>query len=317
MVERLMRHTTSSLRTVLLAPLAIAVVACSGAKPALPTAVVMVATACADADSHVRTQGQLTLGTGDPATLPWWGGDPATHYLVQPSGVPTWSVGNPYSMEGFEAGVAYSIVNAMGYQPDQVHWVKTDFAADESAAVANVDFTIENIPIVSTDSTVVFSEPYLTSTEAVVSIDGNATTSSTKVTDLAAFRLGARAGSGGERMIDSLVHPTTAPRTAPDDRALVDQLRSGQVDAIVVETNVAHYVRDGSPEDGSHGLKDAVIVGEIAPDVWKDEYAFALSPDNALLGCVNGAIELSRSDGLIDEYMAEDLAAPKDAPVLR
>src|SRR3954467_11789538 len=78
---------------------------------------------CADDKSQVKNSGVLTFSTTDPSYEPWFEDDPSVQYLIEPSDAPNGHVTDPYSMHGFEAGVAYSLANAMGFEPDQVRWV--------------------------------------------------------------------------------------------------------------------------------------------------------------------------------------------------
>ena len=83
-------------------------------KIVLATAASLLFTVSAFADGHCAdgktlTAGKLTIATGNPAYYPWVMDD------------------NPESGEGFEAAVAYAVAVAMGFDNQDVVWVRSSF----------------------------------------------------------------------------------------------------------------------------------------------------------------------------------------------
>lgn len=60
-------------------------------------------------DLQTLTDGKLTIATGEPAFSPW----------VENN--------KPESGEGFEAAVAYAVAEELGFEDDDVVWVRTPF----------------------------------------------------------------------------------------------------------------------------------------------------------------------------------------------
>src|SRR6188508_1657496 len=55
----------------------------------------------------------LTIGADNPAYPPWFGGAEKTK---------PWKVSDPYSGQGYEAGVAYAVARQLGFSKAQVKW---------------------------------------------------------------------------------------------------------------------------------------------------------------------------------------------------
>lgn len=307
---------TRLIRLLLLAVISLPVVACA-ADAAAPTPVRSFASA-ACAQNLVKHPGRLTLSTDSPALAPWWGGDPNTQYLVEPAGGSDWQVGDPYGMEGYESGVSYSLANNLGFEPDQVDWVKNDGTALD-AGPKPFDFYIAHVPASDAIAqNVDLSQPYFESPVAVVALKGNAVSDAKSVADLKPFKLGAVDGSSGADVIGQVVQPATGTMTYPDRAAAVAALASGKIDGFVTEMNTAFYLRDGWHEDRETiPVADASIVGRFADSVWTDKFALVLEKGSAFTACANEAIEQTRAQNFFEEYRGEYIVDDSDVPTFK
>ena len=68
------------------------------------------------------TEGKLTIATGDPAYYP---------YVIDDA---------PETGEGFEAAVAYAVAEQLGFDADDVVWVRTSFEEAIAPGVYFLDF---------------------------------------------------------------------------------------------------------------------------------------------------------------------------------
>jgi ABC-type amino acid transport/signal transduction systems, periplasmic component/domain len=121
---------------------------------ALPAGAALAAGHAACATGKTLEDGVLTIATGNPAYYPWVMNDA------------------PESGEGFEAAVAYAIAAAMGFEADQVAWVRTSFDEAIQPGAKNFDFNMQQYSITpERDQMVDFSLPYYTSAMAVLTTE--------------------------------------------------------------------------------------------------------------------------------------------------
>jgi polar amino acid transport system substrate-binding protein len=299
------KRTIPSSRLLLIALLGAATVAACGAGRAnpIPSGAALI---CADGVA-VKHPPKLTMSTNNPATPPWWGGDPNVETLAMPAGQSGWDFGNPYFMEGFEGGVSASLHNALGYELLDVSWIPVSNAEALTPGPKTFDFHLGQVtPRTASRDAVDLSEPYYTSYESVVGLSGRPIESATTLAALATYRLGAVTGTPGEGLAAAVL--PEAPFTAfPDLFAAVDGLRMGEVDGLIVNVNVALYLKDNWHEGGDDPtpLPEGVIVGRFAPETWTDEFVVVLEKGSPLTTCVNDAIDEIRRQGLISEYITE------------
>ena len=111
--------------------------------------------ASAEPDAGYVTPGKLTIATGDIAYYP---------YVIDD---------DPASGEGFEAAIAYAIADKLGFEAEDVEWVRTSFEAAIAPGPKNFDFNIQQYTITDERKQAVdFSSPYYSASQAVVAING-------------------------------------------------------------------------------------------------------------------------------------------------
>ena len=85
--------------------------------------------ASTESDCSTITEGTLTIGTGSPAFSPWVENDA------------------PESGEGFEAAVGMAIAAELGYEGENVVWVRTTFDEAIAPGEKNFDFNMQQYSI--------------------------------------------------------------------------------------------------------------------------------------------------------------------------
>ena len=93
------------------------------------------AASCEKGDLNLVNEGQLTVGTDNPAFPPWFGGDEKA----------PWKVSDPRSGEGFESAVAYAVADKLGFAEDEVEWVVVPFNTAFAPGPKKFDFDINQI----------------------------------------------------------------------------------------------------------------------------------------------------------------------------
>src|SRR5439155_13011028 len=78
---------------------------------------------CAVDSMNLHTPGKLTIATGNPAYLPWYGGKSIPGSDWKSSSY----TGDPHTGQGYESAFAYALAQQMGFTKDQVDWIGIPF----------------------------------------------------------------------------------------------------------------------------------------------------------------------------------------------
>ncbi|WP_084105957.1 ABC transporter substrate-binding protein [Demequina sp. NBRC 110056] len=291
--------TTASLRRVSVAAVAVSALAlagCSsssseGESSAEPTATGG-ASAPAEATLETFTEGKLTIATGEPAYEPWVVGDA------------------PESGEGFEAAVAYAVAEELGFAAEDVVWVRTTFDSAIAPGAKDWDFNIQQFSITDERRQAVdFSSPYYTTTQAVVSVEGNDLASATSIADLEGAAVGVAVGTTSyDVAVEALGEDNVQVFNNVGD--VVGALNAGQIDAFVTDLPGAFYSAAVEVEGG-------VIVGQFAGSEGGDEFGLVLPIGSALTAPVTSAVDALAADGTLEALETEWLSEAVDVPVLQ
>lgn len=240
------------------------------------------------------TEGKFTIGTGEPAYYPWVIDD------------------DPESGEGFEAAVGYAVAEQLGFDREDVVWVRTTF--DEAIAPGAKDFDINLQQFSITEEraeNVDFSSPYYETTQVVITTGASAAAGASSIADLKGLLVGAQTGTTSFAAIEEQIAPTAGAQVfnTNDDAKLA--LESGQIDAMVVDLPTAFYLTGVE-------LTDGIIVGQLPGDETAgDEFGLVLAKDSPLTADVTAAVDALRDDGTLQELADTWLADAADAPLLK
>ncbi|TQL47798.1 amino acid ABC transporter substrate-binding protein (PAAT family) [Homoserinimonas aerilata] len=272
---------------------------------AVATAALLALTACAgttDSEApgtgsqtglETLVDGKLTIATGEPAYSPWVEND------------------DPASGEGFEAAVAYAVAEELGFDAADVVWVRTTFDSVIAPGPKDFDFNLQQFSTSPERAEVVdFSSPYYVTSQAVVSIAGNAGADATSIADLKNVKIGVAAGTTTIGVVKELIDPSVEVAIFNNNEDTVQALIAGQIDVLVTDLPTAFYNAYGQLDDG-------VLVGQLDSDEGGDEFALLLEKDSPLTAAVTKAVDTLRADGTLDELAATWIADNAGAPVLK
>jgi len=223
-------------------------------------------TTAAGADLGLIQEGQLLVGTDTP--------------------FPPFEQGQPPDISGYDIDVVNDIAEKLGvevsYQDTSFDTIFRDVAQGKfDAAVAATTITPER------QKTVSFSDPYYEAEQAlVVAPDSDIAT----VADLGGATVGAQDGTTGE---DYANNETDAGdvRGFPEGPDAINALRSGQVDAVIIDQPVAV---DAVDKQGGVEIAEEIPTGEL--------YGIYVTKDNtALLDGINSALQELKDDGTIED----------------
>ena len=250
--------------------------------------------AAGDACSNTIDDGILTIATGEPAFYPW---------VIDDA---------PETGEGFEAAVAYAVAAEMGYDTENVAWVRTTFDEAIQPGAKNFDMNLQQYSITEErKENIDFSLPYFTSNQAIVALEGSPAEGATTVADLKDVKFGAQVGTTSLAFITDVIQPTQEPFVYDDNVGAKAALEANQIDAAVFDLPTALYV-SGVEIEGSS------VVGQFPADAGgtTDQFGFVLEKDNPLTACVDAAITTITDNGELDAITQEWLADFTGAPVI-
>ncbi|MEX0348588.1 MAG: ABC transporter substrate-binding protein [Paracoccaceae bacterium] len=240
--------------------------------------------------------GVLTVATGNPAYFPWVLED------------------DPSSQSGFEAAVAYTVAERLGFNADQVEWVRTSFDEAIQPGAKNFDVNLQQFSITEDREKVVdFSAPYYTAAMAVLTtqpvIDGGATPT---FDSLKALKWGAQASTTAVPMLQDLIAPASDPLLYNDNADVVEAMKSNQIDAALFDLPTALYLSAVTLENG-------VLLGQFPADrsLNPDRFSMLMAKGNPLKECVDAVLEKMGSDGTLDLLEDEWLAQNTGVPVIK
>jgi polar amino acid transport system substrate-binding protein len=240
--------------------------------------------------------GKLTIATGNPAYFPW---------VIDDA---------PHEGNGFEAAVAYAVAAEMGFEGDDVVWVRAGFDESIQPGAKNFDFNLQQFSITEDREKVIdFSAPYYSSamavltTQAVVDAGAKPTLESLKT-----LKWGAGAGYTAVPVLTELVAPDSDPLLYNDNTDVTAAIQAGQIDVALFDLPTALYLA-GVVVDGG------VILGQFPAERTEnpDMFGMLLEQDSDLKVCVDAAINTLTSNGKLAEIEATWLSETTGVPVIK
>jgi polar amino acid transport system substrate-binding protein len=250
------------------------------------------ADSCQKASLDTYKSGQLTVATDKPAYPPYFVDD------------------TPSNGKGFESAVAYAIAKQLGYQPTEVKWVVEPFNASYAPGPKKFDFDVNQISISpARQKRVDFSKPYYTAPQAVVALNKSGAAGAKSLADLKSAKLGVQIGTTSLEAANASIQPSSQPQVFNDSNDVVRALKTGRVDAVVVDLPTAFYLTAAQVEDSK-------IVGQFdAPG--GDSWGALLKKGSPLTACVSQAIDKLSRSGRLKQIEDKWMGAAAGAPVLR
>ncbi len=240
------------------------------------------------------TEGKLTVATSEPAYYPW---------VIDDA---------PESGEGFESAVAYAVAEELGFDADDVVWVRSSFEASIAPGPKDFDLNLQQFSITpEREEAVDFSSPYYETTQTVITTGSSAAADASSIADLADVIVGAQTGTTSFTAAEEIIAPSGGVSAFNMNEDAKAALESGQIDALVVDLPTAFYMTGAELDDG-------VIIGQLPQTAGEgDAFGIVLPKDSPLTADVTDAVDALREDGTLDDLAAEWLGGDDTAPVLQ
>jgi polar amino acid transport system substrate-binding protein len=258
---------------------------------------------CAKANLNLVKDGQLSIGTDNPAYPPWFAGG-------ETKGQP-WKINDPAKGQGFESAVAYAVAKRLGFAKGEVKWVYTPFAKAIAPGRKAFDFAINQISYTPARAKVLaFSASYYNVNQSIVGLKGKPIASVRSIAGLRKYKLGAQLGTTSYQYIVGNIKPSSSPAVYDTNDAAVAALKNGQIDGLVVDLPTAFYVTAVQVPNGK-------IVGQFAPKGNQERFGMVFQKGNSLVACVNNALANMKRTGVLKRIQQIWLAKVTGAPVLK
>jgi polar amino acid transport system substrate-binding protein len=242
-------------------------------------------------DARLINPGMLTVGTSDPVYPPWMMND------------------SPESGEGFENALIYALAAEMGFERDQVQWVRQTFEQIVAPGDKPFDFAINQVSVTPARAEVVgFSQVYYQSDKAVIALPGSPVLGASSFADLRDARWGAAIGTTDLAYLENVVGATDV--AVYDDQVGVFQaMQAGQVDATVAAVPTALFAT-------AVQLPEASIVAILPPDAHDEGHGLLFPHGSDLLPWVDAALGRVIAAGTVQELVNTWLVADPTLPII-
>src|SRR6476659_1427334 len=285
-----------------LAATAAAAAGCGGGSSSSPTTTSAAGASCAKSKLTLVKPGQLTVGTDNPASPPWYAGGPKSSF---------WKINDPSTGKGFESATAYAVAKQLGFSPSAVHWTYVPFNRSFAPGKKSFDFDINQISYTPQRAKVVtFSKSYYDVSQAIVVLKGTKIASVHDIAGLRPFKLGAQIGTTSYDFITSTIKPTTQPAVYQQNAAAVQALQNKQIDGLVVDLPTAFYVSAAQ-------VPNSKVLGQFNSGGGAGYFGMVFAKGNSLAACVDQALAKLRANGTLKQLAQKWLAKATGAPVLK
>jgi polar amino acid transport system substrate-binding protein len=258
------------------------------------------AASCDKADLNLVNDGQLTVGTDNPAYPPWFGGDEKA----------PWKISDPTSGEGFESAVAYAVAEKLGFTKDEVKWIRVAFNTSFAPGPKKFDFDINQISFKPVRAEAVdFSDSYYDVNQALVVVNGTPIANAKSIAALKPYKFGAQLGTTSYDFINDTIQPSKQPSVFDTNDAAVQALKNKQIDGLVVDLPTAFFVSAAQVENSK-------ILGQFESPAG-EHFGMVFAKDNSLVSCVNDALAKLKADGTLQDIQDKWLSKAAGAPVLK
>ncbi|HYQ79067.1 MAG TPA: ABC transporter substrate-binding protein [Solirubrobacterales bacterium] len=270
---------------------ALVAVGCGSSSDSTDTSAAATAADCKPGQLPTSKDGVLTIATDKPAYPPYFEDD------------------NPSNGGGFESAVAYAIADQLGYPKAKVNWTVEAFNSSFAPGPKDFDFDVNQISITPPrEKAVDFSAPYYTANQAVVALKDSDAASAESLEELKDAQLGVQIGTTSLEAAEEEIDPSSRPEVFNTSNDVVQALKNGQIDAVVVDLPTALYLT-------AVQVPEATVVGQFsAPG--GDQWGALLEKDSELTACVSAAVEELESSGELEEITQRWMSKAAGAPEL-
>lgn len=240
-------------------------------------------------DPRLYEPGKLTVATGEPVFPPWMLDD------------------NPEGGEGFESALVYALADELGFDREDVVWIRQTFDQGIAPGPKPYDFNIQQYSITEDRKEfVTFSDVYYQPDKAVVALPDSGISEARSFADLRDVRWGATIGTTDLDYIEEIIGADDVA-VFNDQAATFQALLGDQIDATVISVPTAYFAT-------AVQVPEAEISAILPADPNDQGFGFVFEKDNPLVDWINEGLAALKADGTIDELATIWLASAGEIP---
>jgi polar amino acid transport system substrate-binding protein len=247
--------------------------------------------------AHEYAKGKLTVATDNPVYTPWF-------------------VNNkPDNGKGYESAVVYALAKLLGVARSDVVWVTEPFDSSYTPGPKSFDFDINEISYTAERAKAVsFSASYYDVQQSIVALKSDPIVAKHSPAQLKTYLYGDQVGTTGLAYINDFIKPTRPARVYSTLDQAVLALKTGQIDAIVIDTPTVQYMATAQIL-GKNNKTIAAQVGQF-PSVG-EHYGLLFQKGSPLVGCVNAAIAALKANGTLAALAQKWLGVYTSVPIIQ
>jgi polar amino acid transport system substrate-binding protein len=238
---------------------------------------------CTPGTLALKTPGQLTLATDNPAARPWWNGTP----------VAPWKKANPASGTGLESALAYAVAKRLGFPKRKVTWLPLSVVQATQPGTKPFDVYLGQVTYTpARNRDVDFSNGYYSVPQALLTRAEWPVAGVRRIAHLSHTYLGAPVGSVSMRYIERHIRPRVGPMYYDTYETALPALERGvQIKGIVVDLPTAYRYRSR--------IANGMIVGHFPLKKSRERFAMVFEQGSPLRRCVNKALSQLQANGTV------------------
>lgn len=240
-------------------------------------------------DPRLFQPGKLTVATGEPVFPPWMLND------------------DPAGGEGFENGLVYALAEELGFDRDDVEWVRVTFDQGIAPGPKNYDFNIQQFSVTEArEEFVDFSIVYYQPDKAVVALPASGISEARTFADLREARWGATIGTTDLAYIEDRIGVDDVA-VFSDQAGTFSALLAGQIDATVISLPTALFAT-------AVQVPDAVIAAILPPDPNDLGHGLVFEEGNPIVPWINDGLRAIIERGVVEELTQQYLIGDESIP---
>ena len=242
-------------------------------------------------DPGLFTPGKLTVATGEPAYPPWMMDD------------------DPAAGIGFENGMVYALAANLGFDRDDVVWVRQTFDQGIAPGEKNYDFNLQQFSVTKERAEFVdFSDVYYRPEKAVITIPGSDIINAKSFEDLRKANWGATIGTADLSYIEDILGVKDVA-VFNDVAGTFQALLAGQIDATCIELPTALFITFVQ-------VPDAIISAVLPTDPNDLGHGLIFEKGSSIVGWINEGLEAIIADGVIANLTSDYLIGDESIQVI-
>jgi polar amino acid transport system substrate-binding protein len=240
-------------------------------------------------DPRLYEPGKLTVATGEPVYPPWMMND------------------DPASGEGFENAMIYALAAELGFDRDDVVWIRQTFDQGIAPGAKPYDFNLQQYSATEARREFVdFSIVYYQPEKAVVALPDSDISSARSFADLREARWGATIGTTDLDYIENIIGADDVA-VFSDQAGTFQALLGGQIDATVISLPTALFAT-------AVQVPEATIAAILPSDPNDEGFGLVFEKGNPIVNWINDGVAAIIADGTIADLTAEWLIGDDTIP---